>query len=440
MSSDKKRKRSSTVLPDIKVTTALTTDTPPIVATTHGITLPPTLPFTPYSRTITTSTKKARKSEHLLHGSAQRIDYEGRELPEDSDYHRYYVGIFDPATNTVELHVAPKLHFSRTIKAHAERDREIDGKGIVLNNQDSRAALGRQFGTKKAQKALLSREMNKIDISDMDKTVTTSIISQVEENTKDMPTSAQLGTQQLDLRPIPPANKDATRPEDVYNLDDIIPKDEWAVLWVREWEKSAGSSEDVKSSTKSRFVATRVAKLLAATAATGRSGGAALTRSLKLLRYIGYMIEFYLFQAQSRGRLPSMTKAKKALGLDQVLVEGLYKRFAETTTSGEGGEARWAVSPSLSNKLLYYLAVLCLMADFWEVDLYELKIDLGMQMREITTAFKEVGCSVKEYSKTQYLDMKMTKAEATQHKRAVLKIPLEFPSAPRRRAAGGSRR
>ncbi|KAH8148130.1 uncharacterized protein LAJ45_07894 [Morchella importuna] len=416
MSSDKKRKRSSTVLPDIKITTAPTTDTPPIVATSHGITLPPTLPLTPYTRTTTTSTKKSRKSEHLLHGSTQRIDYEGRELPEDSDYHRYYVGIFDPATNTVELHAAPKLHFSRTIKAHAERDREIDGKGIVLNNQDSRAALGRQFGTKKAQKALLSRELNKIDISDMDRSVTTSIISQVEENTKDMPTSAQLGTQQLDLRPIPPANKDATRPEDVYNLDDIIPKDEWSVLWVREWEKGAGSNEDVKSSTKSRFVATRVAKLLAAAAATGRSGGA------------------------EQGRLPSMAKTKKALGLDQVLVEGLYRRFAETTMSGEGGEARWAVSPSLSNKLLYYLAVLCLMADFWEVDLYELKIDLGMQMREITAAFKEVGCSVKEYSKTQYLDMKMTKAEATQHKRAVLKIPLEFPSAPRRRAAGGSRR
>jgi len=36
--------------------------------------------------------------------------------------------------------------------------------------------------------------------------------------------------------------------------------------------------------------------------------------------------------------------------------------------------------------------------------------------------------------------MKMTKAEAAQHKRAVMKIPLEFPPPPKKRAAAAGRR
>lgn len=89
---------------------------------------------------------------------------------------------------------------------------------------------------------MLSREMNRIDISDMDKSVTTSLISQVEENTKSMPTSVQLGAQLLESRPIPKPNKAALKPEDVYALDDVIPSEEWSVLWVRGWEKG----EDLK--------------------------------------------------------------------------------------------------------------------------------------------------------------------------------------------------
>lgn len=103
---------------------------------------------------------------------------------------------------------------------------------------------------------------------------------------------------------------------------------------------------------------------------------------MKILRYIAHMIDFYLFQLRGRGKLPAMDRAKKALGFDQVLIEGFYKRFAEKTSSGEGGGDRWAVSPSLANKLLYYMAVLCLMVDHYDVDLYDLKMDLGLQTKE----------------------------------------------------------
>jgi len=58
----------------------------------------------------------------------------------------------------------------------------------------------------------------------------------------------------------------------------------------------------------------------------------------------------------------------------------------------------------------------------------------------LAQVFKEVGCSIKNISKAQLAASKMTKAEAAQHKRAVLKIPLEFPPPPRKRATAGGRR
>lgn len=237
--------------------------------------------------------------------------------------------------------------------------------------------LGRQFGTRKAQKALLSREMNRIDVTDMDNTLTTSIISQVGEATRFIPTTAELGVKLLESRPIPPPNKEATRPEDVYDLADVISTEEWAALWVREWEK--GELGGIKSS----YVRTRVTRLHAAKEAQqGAAMSMAHLKSLKILKYVAHLIEFYQFQSQFRGGLPAMERVKKSLGVDQVLVENLLARFADKTSSSERGADRWGVSPALANKCLYYLAVLCLVVDCWEVDLYELKVDLGLSTKE----------------------------------------------------------
>jgi len=102
---------------------------------------------------------------------------------------------------------------------------------------DSRTALDKEFGTKKSQKRLRALELNKIDVSDMGKNITTSIVSQVEANTKDMPTAAELGNQIRANKPIPKVNHDAKHPNEVYNLEDIISSDEYNVIWVREWER-----------------------------------------------------------------------------------------------------------------------------------------------------------------------------------------------------------
>jgi len=96
------------------------------------------------------------------------------------------------------------------------------------------------------------------------------------------------------------------------------------------------------------------------------------------------MIDFYLFQQRGRGRLPSIDRVKKALSVDHAIVEGFFRRYTEKTISNEEGSDKeiYAVSPALANKILYYMVVLCLMVDQYDVDIFELKNDLGLQPKE----------------------------------------------------------
>ncbi|KAI5790220.1 RNA polymerase I associated factor, A49-like protein [Geopyxis carbonaria] len=437
MSSQNKRKRHAPSTEPITVIHAETSEYPPLIATCRGVTLP-NQPYTPYVSTAANdglSRKKRVRAEYLLHTSNSRLDYEGREVAEENELEKQYIGIYDPATNTVSFHVAPKLQITSSIKAHRQRDAEVQERGSMNTYEQSRVALGKAFGTRKAQLALESREINKVDVSGMDEETSTVLVKQVEENTKDIPTSEMLSQAHADVRQIPAYNKDATKPAEVYQRVAVISEDEWSTIWTSDWV-NAGSV-----ATTSLYVNNRVNKLL-------EDQPKKHTIKLKMLKYISWMLAFYTAQQKNRGRLPPIGKAKTLLyGASQATVEGFYKRFAEDiagpAVQKEDGTMRestkYTVSPRLENKLIYHIAVLCLMVDDYDVDIYDLKVDMNITPRELTQAFKEVGCVVKELSKTQYTSMKMTKADAQQHKKAVLKIPLEFPTAPRKRMAQSRR-
>lgn len=225
---------------------------------------------------------------------------------------------------------------------------------------------------------LTSREMNKVDVT-MDKELTSALISQVAESTADIPTQDMLNAVMSSARPIPPFNPDADSPEKVYKRDDIITAEEWESIWINDWLKAGGAE------CKHSYVANRANALI-------EDKGAKHTTKLKLLKYIGWMLDFYTSAQKMRGRLPPLFKAKNILiGAGQPVVESLYRRFAEASSDPVGKKDaegnvrdsdRYTVSPRLESKLLYYLCVLCLIVDGFDVDIFDLKQDLNMQPKE----------------------------------------------------------
>lgn len=111
-------------------------------------------------------------------------------------------------------------------------------------------------------------------------------------------------------------------------------------------------------------------------------------------------------------------------------------------------------------KLLNYMVILCLMVeDNFQVDVYYLKDDLGIQTKEyiphlspgppgphplttilssLLSAFSNVGCKRKDISAIAAEAYGISKAEMKLHKVAFLTAKPEFPRAPVRR--GGEKR
>lgn len=57
------------------------------------------------------------------------------------------------------------------------------------------------------------------------------------------------------------------------------------------------------------------------------------TRMLKILKYIGSLIDFFKFQQKTRGKLPPVGQGKKLhIGISPTIIEGFYAKFSETTT------------------------------------------------------------------------------------------------------------
>lgn len=93
-----------------------------------------------------------------------------------------------------------------------------------------------------------------------------------------------------------------------------------------------------------------------------------------------------------------------------------------------------------------HIAACALFVDNFEVDVFDLREDLRVDnktyvlrllafpqshvskaLRRITQYFHELGCKVNPPTEAERTKLKITKAEAVNHRVAKLKIPLDFP-------------
>ena len=120
------------------------------------------------------------------------------------------------------------------------------GLTVLGQYYSARARLGTEFGTKKSKKAMENRNLNQINVKGMDALVTTSIVSQIGENVESMPTKQDLEKEHEERRLLPPhRTEDITSPAQIYNLDDVISKDELDLVFVGDWYKAAEAGKRI---------------------------------------------------------------------------------------------------------------------------------------------------------------------------------------------------
>lgn len=311
----------------------------PILVSTPGLNAPK-VSFQGYAKPLSSThaaslikdTIKPSTHELLLQSSQHpRLDYTAAHSTIDP-HSSHYIAVFDPATKQLEVIPAHHLTLRSTLRSEAN---EVEQENLSIYRQ--REALGREFGTKKAKKAIASKTENAItnanDTQGNGKAtdVQTAILDSVAETATGAGarTAEQEADALLAAKPIPKPNLDAETVEQVYPLSTLIPHQDVQRVPIKDWQDKVRAEEDIQF--KNRFPAARVISVVKSEDVD----------RLKALSYLTLLLEFH--DALSNGGLSAAKKvpkkeafAKKLANWPPALVSSVRTRFTNDSGSELG--------------------------------------------------------------------------------------------------------
>ncbi len=359
----------------------------------------------------------------MLHSTTHHsLNYTVREddpQPGSKSLLNHFVGIYDPKTGKMEVVEAKKMVMRGAVRAKQASADAMEEKGSKQSMMDLKTDLGQTFGTKKARKVINERVLNAIapekkagdkptEIDDASR----AMLHSVGKVAAEMATREQLQAVVDDAKPLPPVNVDADEIQDAYDPEAVIGAEILNMVPIREWQEKVRHKEGVQ--TVSKFVATRVNAI---------ASNAAAEQRLRVLRYLAFVVAFYLSSKPGRQKgtrsVPPRDKLREALSpAPEAVIENIRRKFSEA------GEMRKFHIDLLTT----HLCVFACIVDNFEVDTQDLRYDLRIDDRSMNQYFREIGARVKPVAK---------KADGVVTSVARLILPLEFPKqryiAPRRK-------
>lgn len=328
-----------------------------------------------------------------------------------------------------------------------------------------RAALGQAFGTRKAIRAQNAEVRNKLnqDSYGTSSQIGTLLQASIAINASSLPSTEGIEKEANLKRPIPPPNFDAKTPSEVYDLEDVVTGAELDAIDL-EGILSVDSQKERNQFLpyrRSSYIALKMRHLLPAIPTDSTSSGMTAhtpTRKdalrIRLLVHLSHLLAFrQAIQGKSDATI-DQARVQTKLGEDfpPFLLEQLLERYTEVVRIGE--EKRKS-STVMENKLLGYFLVLVLKIDGYGTDVGTIANDLGIGSKKcvallpysflrttltspfvlthrVQELFRSLGCTIVTPSSAER-DRLVTTGQATslneakKAKRAVLRVPLEFP-------------
>jgi DNA-directed RNA polymerase I subunit RPA49 len=234
-----------------------------------------------------------------------------------------------------------------------------------------------------------------------------AMLANMAQATAGMATKAELDATINANKPRPSANTETSDISQVYPVEVLIPSEALAAIQVRAWQTAMKDQQDVKVA--SRFVANRLLKFKDN------------ATKLKMLRYVLLLIEFY--NAAIPGKFGRKIKRPDELklilnGQPESLLQGVKRKFSDGPM----------MSRHQADLLITHICAIALVLENYEVDTWDLKEDLKLDVNPMTQYFKEVGARVGSMPDGVRKSLGIDKAAAAQRRIAKLKIPLEFPA------------
>ncbi|XP_056010377.1 uncharacterized protein LOC125679942 isoform X4 [Ostrea edulis] len=235
------------------------------------------------------------------------------------------------------------------------------------------------FGSKKKQRALDSRLKNQIKGKALDKALS-SVISQASTIE---PLQVEENDQNAEYSVIPPRNKDATTPKEVYNIDHIVHPNEKEVTLEACTVFFDATADDIQAWRKEKKYPQQILSLLARMSKSEEHR----TDQATYITYLYYLI--YLHNLK-----PKQLKEKDPLPKDwpEAVRFHLLKRFTQTV---RGQFRQRIMTARLKDKLVSYILVLCLYLEEFSIELSNLQTDLNKTREKLSLHCQALGCTIK---------------------------------------------
>ncbi|KAB5570666.1 RNA polymerase I associated factor, A49-like protein [Coniochaeta sp. 2T2.1] len=374
---------------------------PPVLATTPGLTLQEDVQFYPYAKKEAGPAKKRKQSSQgppkdlLLHSTSHRtLDYTAKEdrAKGAESLLKHYVAVFDPKSGDLKVIEARKMVVRGLVRSRQAGEEEFKGLSERENRVAAKDALGQAFGTKKAKKAIASKTENAIDQGRTSAdgkpaklgAADLALMDSIKGSTANMATREELQAAVDQARPVPKGHYDADDVEDVYNPKEIIGAEVLNAIPVLDWQEATRKGEPIE--VVSRFVANRVSRVAA-------SGENAALR-LKILRYYLWLVVFFNSTRMGKERgtksIAQRDKLRDAMApAPEVVIENIRRKFSDN-----------GVMRKLHQDLLFtHCCVFASIIDSFDVDTYDIKEDLKLEQKQINQYFQEIGARTRQSKK-----------------------------------------
>lgn len=341
------------------------------------------------------------------------MSYVGKNFGPDASkaqsYCRYYVGVVDKKKGKMRVYDSEIMQMVPKLPDYQEEDEKekINIPGNIDKTYKQKIDdLTASFGSKKKKQAMGSRLRNEIRGEALEKALSSAVVDAVSQN-RNLSVASGGG---MHSSLIPPHNKDAERPADVYSLDSIINPHEMEVIAIPAEKIYESKTDNIKEWQEKEEFPLYVMNHIAILPKLPENRW----KKSKILMYLSYLIEMCKKPAKS-------FRAKDPLPSDwpEMIKTKLYKNYTLSVDSGP--RPTRCVPQRLKDKLILNILVLCLILDEFELPLNDLQKDLKIGGKSLDAHVKALGCKVKVQRETT------PDGEKLEIKIATLEVPLTFP-------------
>ncbi|XP_072040367.1 DNA-directed RNA polymerase I subunit RPA49-like [Amphiura filiformis] len=381
-----------------------------------------------YYKNVDTPDERLRK-RRILVAKSQSLQYvgynHGPEAPKANSACKYLVGVLDKKTNKMKVYDAQYYQLRPWLHNDMQPDQDETDQPTEQTYIEKQDALTEAFGSLRKRRAVDSRHKSKVSNEAIEKSAKVAVtIAKSQPTTPIKETMDSEGV-------LPCCDREATKVEDVYKLDDLV-----APHLLEALKKVSGKfcnaniqriQEWQKQKTYSSFVLDHLRTL--ANEPTDEK-----QKKAAILLYLHNLSIMYAL------KISDLNKKIPFEGDTPMSVKKhLLDSFTQSTLVGDGSRQKRCLPKRMKDKMISHALVLALILDDYKTKLSPLQSAFKVGVRILESHARALGCRVTSIAEVAEGGASLPSKSPTAQKVAELSLPLRITYTPKKKLGGKKR-